>query len=70
MGCWWAGTSIADAFHMIYMLERACAAQVAAMSGGRELVLPPEEVCRHTAEQFRLQENDEHYSGCGRRRCG
>jgi ribulose-5-phosphate 4-epimerase/fuculose-1-phosphate aldolase len=56
------GTSIADAFHMIYMLERACAAQVAAMAGGRQLVYPPEEVCRHTAEQFRSQENDEHYS--------
>jgi hypothetical protein len=47
---------------MIYMLERACAAQVAAMSGGRQLVYPPEEVCRHTAEQFRLQESDEHYA--------
>ena len=30
------GTSIAEAFHMIYMLERACAAQVAALSCGRE----------------------------------
>ncbi len=55
------GTSIAEAFHMIYMLERACQAQVAAMSGGAELLFPPEEVCRHTAEQFRAQENDEHY---------
>jgi len=55
------GTSIAEAFHMTYMLERACAAQVAALSGGAELIYPPEEVCRHTAEQFRAQENDEHY---------
>ena len=28
------GTSIAEAFHMIYMLERACQAQVAALAGG------------------------------------
>jgi ribulose-5-phosphate 4-epimerase/fuculose-1-phosphate aldolase len=56
------GTCIAEAFHMIYMLERACAAQVATLAGGRDIILPPEEVCRHTAEQFRLQENDSHYS--------
>ncbi|HJS84861.1 MAG TPA: class II aldolase/adducin family protein [Acetobacteraceae bacterium] len=56
------GTSIPEAFHMIYMLERACQAQVAALSGGAELLIPPEEVCRHTAEQFRRQENDEHYA--------
>ncbi|MBV9250539.1 MAG: class II aldolase/adducin family protein [Acetobacteraceae bacterium] len=56
------GTCIREAFHMIYMLERACAAQVAALSGGREIILPPQEVCEHTAEQFRKQENDEHYS--------
>lgn len=56
------GTSIAEAFHMTYMLERACAAQVAALSGGRELVLAPQEIAEHTAEQFRAQENDEHYA--------
>ena len=56
------GTSIAEAFHMIYMLERACAAQVAALAGGQTLLTPPEEVRRHTAEQFRRQENDEHYA--------
>ncbi len=55
------GTSIAEAFHMTYMLERACAAQVAALAGGQTLLTPPEEVCRHTAEQFRRQENDDHY---------
>ena len=56
------GTSIAEAFHMTYMLERACAAQVAALAGGAKLLRPPEDVCRHTAEQFRRQENDEHYA--------
>jgi hypothetical protein len=47
---------------MIYMLERACAAQIAALSGGQAIVLPPEEVRVHTAEQFRKQENDAHYA--------
>jgi len=56
------GTSIAEAFHMIYMLERACAAQVAALSGGREIILAPDEVAQHTSDQFRAQENDEHYA--------
>ena len=56
------GTSIPEAFHMIYMLERACAAQVATLSCGREVILPPHEVCEHTAQQFRGQENDAHYS--------
>ena len=56
------GRSIAEAFHTIYMLERACAAQIDALSGGREIILPPPEVCAHTAEQFRLQENDQHYA--------
>jgi ribulose-5-phosphate 4-epimerase/fuculose-1-phosphate aldolase len=52
------GTSIAEAFHMIYMLERACAAQVAALSQGREIVLPPHEVCQHTSDQFHSFEAD------------
>ncbi|MDE2005665.1 MAG: class II aldolase/adducin family protein [Rhodospirillales bacterium] len=55
------GTSIAEAFHMTYMLERACAAQVAALAGNPAPLRAPEAVCRHTAEQFRAQENDAHY---------
>jgi len=56
------GSSIPEAFHMTYMLERACAAQVAALSCGREMVQPPAEVCARTAEQFRHQEDDTHYT--------
>lgn len=56
------GTSIAEAFHMTYMLERACSAQIAALSGGRDLILPPPDVCAHTAKQFRNGENDSHYA--------
>ena len=42
------GTSIPEAFLNIYMLERACAAQVDALAGGRDIILPPPEVCQHT----------------------
>jgi ribulose-5-phosphate 4-epimerase/fuculose-1-phosphate aldolase len=56
------GTSIPEAFLYIYMLERACAAQVDALAGGREIILPPHEVCVHTAEQFARSETSEHYA--------
>jgi ribulose-5-phosphate 4-epimerase/fuculose-1-phosphate aldolase len=56
------GTSIAEAFLNIYMLERACAAQVDALAGGRELILPPEEVRVRTSDQFARHEHDEHYT--------
>jgi ribulose-5-phosphate 4-epimerase/fuculose-1-phosphate aldolase len=44
------GRTIPEAFADIYFLERACQAQVA--TGDAELVIPPEEVCVHTAAQF------------------
>lgn len=47
-----AGSSVADAFHEIYFLERACQAQVAAQAGGAKLNLPSEAVCLRTAAQF------------------
>jgi ribulose-5-phosphate 4-epimerase/fuculose-1-phosphate aldolase len=46
------GSSIADAFDQIYVLERACQAQVAAQAGGAKLNFPPKKVRRHTAAQF------------------
>ncbi len=46
------GRTIPEAFNNIYYLERACQAQIAAQSGGAELVFPPEEVRLHTAAQF------------------
>ena len=54
------GRTIPEAFHEIYYLERACQAQVAALSGGAELVFPPEEVRRHAAKQFQRAEILEH----------
>lgn len=56
-----AGRSIPEAFNNIYYLERACQAQVAALSGGAELVTPPEAVRLHTAEQFNREGSLEHY---------
>ena len=50
------GTNAADAFLEIYFLERACQAQVAAMSGGAKLIIPSEDVCRHAAAQFQRPE--------------
>jgi len=46
------GETIAEAFIQIYYLERACQAQIAAQSGGAELVFPPESVREKTAGQF------------------
>jgi ribulose-5-phosphate 4-epimerase/fuculose-1-phosphate aldolase len=50
------GSSIAEAFLEIYYLERACQAQVAALSGGSKLIFPPEAVQAHTAKQFNAPE--------------
>src|SRR5471032_1192335 len=46
------GASAAHAFHEIYFLERACQAQVAALSGGVQLRIPPAPVLELTARQF------------------
>ena len=51
------GASVAEAFHEIHFLERACQAQVHALSGGSKLIYPSEEVCRHTAAQFQRDES-------------
>jgi ribulose-5-phosphate 4-epimerase/fuculose-1-phosphate aldolase len=46
------GPTVADAFDLAIHLERACQAQVAAMSGGAKLELPPAAVARRVARQF------------------
>ncbi|WP_373683085.1 class II aldolase/adducin family protein [Paraburkholderia sp. UYCP14C] len=48
------GASAAEAFHEIYMLERACQAQIQALSGGAPLNVPSADVCEHTARQFEM----------------
>ncbi len=51
------GASVAEAFHEIHFLERACQAQIQALAGGSKLIYPSEEVCRHTASQFQRDES-------------
>jgi ribulose-5-phosphate 4-epimerase/fuculose-1-phosphate aldolase len=46
------GQTVAEAFYYMYYLEQACRIQVAAMSTGAKLSLPPAEVCEHAAGQF------------------
>ena len=47
------GASVAQAFERLYFLERACQAQVIALSTGGRLAVLPESVVRTTAAQFR-----------------
>lgn len=54
-----AGGDVAEAFHEIHFLERACQAQVQALAGASKLVYPSEEVCRLTAEQFNREDSNE-----------
>jgi ribulose-5-phosphate 4-epimerase/fuculose-1-phosphate aldolase len=54
------GRSIAEAFLNIYFLERACQAQVKALTGGRAITYPPAAVCERTAGQFNRGEGLEH----------
>ena len=46
------GTDVADAFDLMYYLERACQAQVAAMAGGAALAVPRPAVAQKVARQF------------------
>ncbi len=47
------GRSVAEAFDDLYYLEMACRNQVLALSTGGKLKKMPEDVARHTAEQWR-----------------
>lgn len=47
------GASAAEAFRRIYYLEKACQSQIEALSGGSEIIIPPEEVCETALEQFK-----------------
>ena len=46
------GESVADAWHKLYFLERACQVQVLAQSTGRPLVRIADEVVRKTADHW------------------
>jgi ribulose-5-phosphate 4-epimerase/fuculose-1-phosphate aldolase len=47
------GESVAEAFDLMYYLERACQSQVSAMAGGAKLRLPPPAVAEKVASQFK-----------------
>ena len=46
------GATVHDAFDLMMHLERACQAQVAALGGGAQVVMPSHEVARKVAAQF------------------
>ena len=46
------GANAADAFDLMYYLERACQAQIGAMAGGAALSIPKRAVARKVARQF------------------
>jgi len=45
------GQTVAQAFVRMFRLERACQVQLAAQATGSELVVPPREVCKISAER-------------------
>jgi len=59
------GKTPGQAFLRMFYLERACQIQVDAMAGGAPLVLPPPEVCEHTARQFSGADGDRDYADAG-----
>ena len=46
------GRSVAEAFQLMFYLERACQIQVSALAGGRPVIYPPQTVCDRAIEQF------------------
>ncbi len=47
-----AGRTLEEAFYNLYYLERACAAQVAALAAGTALYIPPQAVAEKAARAF------------------
>lgn len=59
------GETIAQAFVRMYRLQRACEVQLAAQSTGGALKVPPENICRISADRsddFLVAEGDKGYS--------
>jgi ribulose-5-phosphate 4-epimerase/fuculose-1-phosphate aldolase len=51
------GQDVADAWHKLYFLERACQMQVLAQSTGQNLIRVADDVAAHTAAQWAEQSN-------------
>lgn len=47
-----AGTSVAEAFRLLYYLEQACRVQLNVLQTGRAIQTPPAPVREHTAQQW------------------
>ena len=46
------GRTVAEAFSLMFYLNLACEVQVATLSMGAELVIPPREVCERVGQQY------------------
>ncbi|NEP88191.1 MAG: class II aldolase/adducin family protein [Okeania sp. SIO2C2] len=46
------GRTVAEAFYYMYNLNRACEIQVKALGAGNKPIIPPPDLCEHTARQF------------------
>ena len=51
-----AGRTIPEAFSLMYYLEKACEVQIAAQSGGSELIIPSAAVCEKVARQYEMDD--------------
>ena len=56
------GATPGQAFLRMFYLERSCEIQVDALAGGAPIVVPPPEVCEHTARQFEGGQSKDDYS--------
>lgn len=48
------GSSVAQAYIRMYYLELSCRVQMDVLSTGREIHLPPDDVCEHAAKQYQM----------------
>ncbi|WP_424100060.1 class II aldolase/adducin family protein [Moorena producens] len=46
------GQTVAEAFFYMYYLNKACEIQVNVLSSNAKVIIPPPEICEHTARQF------------------
>jgi len=61
------GATVADAFDLMYYLERACQAQIGALSGGAEVIVASDEVAEKVARQFERPDRaarTKHWDAC------
>jgi ribulose-5-phosphate 4-epimerase/fuculose-1-phosphate aldolase len=52
------GRTVAEAFSLMFYLERACEVQVATLSMGQKLVVPPREVCERVGRQYQVASDE------------